>query len=542
MPTLADVPAATARDVGLLVTKASFRSLASELASMIAEAMQTNEETGEPECILSTNDLCNLRLVNRQTAAYVQRTFAVRFFRHRKHLLSEHGLNALIRIARHSVFSTYVQKLSLGPERMSKLILPPALEPAGVIKTPYIIAQSQSQSSDAEASYISLHGKKMHDAWSLWYRVRIGEQEAFHNSDRGTLLLKETLRHFTDLRVISIESYPGTNTDRGYDGPWSNWTLPWGANTLVRELDSIITPHRVDARRLFYDVDPDIVNWHLNPILEALEVIKGRPNWRMEFYLNSGEKYVQAGSPFNIDSLWWQACKGRVQHVHLHRSIQTMEKVYDRANWLTKLLESCGRCVEEMSCQNTFYWSKIVCNAPLPALRRLNIHHATVQDMYFDTFLERHAECLESINLSRVGLSIIDLRQVHEDMYPTVVLQAAKYEREDASWRRKFKLMLKLVQLRSIQLEHLTWVHGSLGFSHKRIPQVVGSTDYGRWKTTVMAEGEDIKTLLNQAIRDDKITLVWYEEDWVWEVVFLEEKESVKMAVMESLLVRSVVG
>ncbi|KAF9733381.1 hypothetical protein PMIN02_001821 [Paraphaeosphaeria minitans] len=535
MPTLADVSTTIAPVVGLLVTMMSFSTLASELVSMIAVATQKNKETGEPEHILSTEDLCNLRLVNRQTSSCVQRAFGIRAFRHRKHLFSEHGLKALVGIARHSSFSEYVHKVSLGPERMSKTMhqpFPPALEPAGIPIKASTPAASKSRLADPEASFIPFHGGEMYKAWCLWYQFRIGEQEAFQNSNRGIRLLKDALKHLTNVRVISIESYPETNTDRGYDDPWSNWTPPWGARSLVWELNSIITPHRVDARRLFCDVNPDIVNWHLNSTLEALEAIKDRPNWKIEFHLNSNEKYQQVGWPVDVDSPWWQAHKNRVRHVHLHRSIQTLEKVHDRADWLTKLLESCGRCLEVLSCQNTFYWSKIVCNASLPALRRLNIHHATVQDLYFDMFLATHAESLEAIKLIRVGLSILEYLQVHEDEYPVCVFQADKYEREDASWRAKFKLMLELARLRSIHLEHLRWAHGSLGFSQKRIPQMVESPEYGRWKTTATAEREDVKILLNRAILEDKICFVGYDKHWMWEVVFLEEKKAVRTMVI----------
>lgn len=471
---------------------------------MIAEAMQTNDETGELEYILSADDLCNLRLVDKKTNGYVQRAFAVRFFENRKHMFSEYSLNALIEIARHPTFSNYVRKIALGPERIS-------------------------QFSDPELADITYEKPELLGIWHLWYHNRVGGSGNSFYSERGTRLLKRALENLTKLQVFSIESYPEANTNRGHNNLWSNWRRPFGANTLVRELESMIKLDSVAAQGWLCAVDADNVNWHLQPILKSLEAIKDRPEWKIDFYLNSSEKYIQATEPFNIDSPLWQACKDRVRHIYIHRTIQTLAQPHNRADWLTKLFKSCGRYVDELNCQNTFYWSKIVCNAPFPTLRRLNIYHAPVQDMYFNIFLERHAESLESINLNRVTLSMDEYSRHADEEHTSGVLQSDKYEREDASWIAKFELMLKLVRLCSIDLEYLTWsqsiCRGSLLFSNKKGPQVLGSHEYAKWDTTATAKGDDIKTLLNRTIRDNRICFAGYDEPRhlpKWSVVFLK--------------------
>ncbi|KAF2445792.1 hypothetical protein P171DRAFT_484454 [Karstenula rhodostoma CBS 690.94] len=526
-------------ETDLLIATISFRCLALELVTMIANAIQTNEETGGPKHILSTDDLCNLRLVDTHTCHYVRDAFAIRVFRHRKHMFSEYSLKALVEIARHSVFSTYVHKISLGPDRIPKTLpqsIPLTRTPA---EAPYMSAWTSLQSSYAQPIYMN---SKHETHFTKWHESRRVIQEEFHDSGRGTLLLKKALTNFTKLQVISIESYPEVDTGRGYNDSWCGRTHPWGANTLVQELHPIMAPYCVDARELsrelFRDAEPEKVNWHLDPILEALDAIKDRPNWKIDFYLNSSERYVQATKPFDIDSASWQACKDRVRYLNLHRTIQTLKDPHDRADWLTELFKSCGRYVEELHCQNTFYWSKIVCNAHLPTLRRLDIYHAPVQDLYLEMFLARHAECLESIKFNRVTLSVDEYsRRQEEDyplgQYPSIVLQSDKYEREEASWIAKFELMLKLARLRSIHLEQLTWsqsIHQtSLLFLSNKDTRMVGLSHYARWKISATAEDDDIKSILDRAIRDNKVYFAGYDEHRhspIWIVVFLEENEA----------------
>lgn len=492
--------------------------------------MQMNERTGELGCILSMRDLGNLRLTNRQTSDYVEHAFGIRGFRYRKHMFSENSLEALIGISRHNVFSRYVHTVSLGPERISDSMpqfirLPGGL--AGVSSASRDSVDSAGGLWYSEPAHIAIKDKETYNELCLWHKVNIRQQEIFLDSDKGGLLLREALENLANLRVIRVESYPENAAYGEHSDPWTDWNSPWGVNSLLQELEVMVKSHRVDARKLFLDATRQVVNWHLAPILESLDAIKDRPSWKLHFYLNSSEKYLQTTNPIDIESHRWQVCTHRVRRVNLYRSIQTMKQVHVRANWLTKLLESCGQYLEELSFQNAFWWSKLVCDAPLSTLRRLHVVHAPIQDSYFDMFLARHADSLESIKLSSVTLSMDKYLQMRDNEIPFVVLQSDKYEREDPSWIAKFELMLRLGCLRKIHLEHLMWwesmVRRKKLFSDDESPQTAGSPEQGRWKTTATAEGDDIKTVLSRAIRDNKICYVDYNGHWMWEVVFLEE-------------------
>jgi hypothetical protein len=495
-----------------------------EIVTLIVNAMQGCSEIDGSEYILSAEDLCNLRLVDKRTNHYVQHAFGVRFFRHRKHMLSEYGLKGLRAIARHPVFGAYVQKISLGPEHLLPNLpdISPLVPGIGALFPSAPIPIGSGWKSMETEPISSEHMELYDKSYANW----TSRQDEFESSGKVSILLKEALRGFTKLQVVRIESYPGLGTDRGHGYPGGNWHRPWGANTLVQELNSTIAPiHISDPQKLFCAIErPSKINWHLYPILKALEAIQDRPGWEIDFYLNSSEKYIQATAPLDINSSTWQACKNRVRHLSIHRTIQTRNRPHSRADWLIELFRSCGRRVQELNCQNTFYWSKIVCAAPLPCLRRLKVHDATIQDLYFGLFLEKHADALESIELDHVSLSIDEYSR---EEYPHDMLQSDKYNHEDASWIAKFDLMLQLPQLSNIYLANLSWMPSNYRddpvFPNVQDGRRLASHDDSRWKTTAMAQGDDVKIILNRAVQNDVIIVGAYEMWLAQFVVFFEE-------------------
>jgi hypothetical protein len=492
--------------------------MAEEIVTSIVFATDHRTESDRLEYILSVEDLCNLRLVDKRTNLYVQHAFGVRFFKHRKHLLSRFGLRGLRAIARHPVFWKYVHKLSLGPEHL----LPNVPDIGALFPSPPIFVGS---------GWNLMHTHPVPfenmDLYDKWCKRQTSRQEKFERSGKVTSLLKEALEGLTKLQVIRIRSYPRDGMDGREGYPGRNWHQPWGANTLVQEVNSVIVPNHIsDPENLFCAVErPSKINWHLDPILKALEAIKDRPEWEIEFFLNSSEKYIQATAPLDIDSSSWQACKHRVRRLGIHRTIQTRNRPHSRADWLVELFRSCGQRVEELNCQNTFYWSKIVCAAPLPRLRRLKVHDATIQDLFFGLFLEKHADALESIELDNVSLSVDEYSR---EEYPRDVLQSDKYKRDNASWIAKFELMLRLPRLSNIHLADLSWTQSNndeaLSADFPDRGQV--AYDDSRWRLTAAAQDDDVKLVLSVAIQNDVVLFRAYDLRLTHYVVFLKQSQS----------------
>lgn len=503
---------------------------------MIVIASESSGKNREPRYILNAQDFGSLRLVNKRTNCYIEHAFCIRFLRRRRHMLSEYSLEGLLAVSRHPL-GTYVRQLSLGPERVPTSLYEVFPVTETNARFPAISFGAAMQVAHPR---MMLANTPYPDIFYQWEEKTGGFedikknmkhllhlQEGFENSGRVISLLKKAFKGLTNLQLVSIESYPAPEYEyRGF-----TWIRPWGATKLVEQLDSILMPGNIDAQKsLCQGIGSSQTNWHLGFILSALQAITNRPDWEADFYLNSSEEHLQETQPIDVESAAWQACKGRVRKLSILRTIQTRARPHDRADWLTQLFKSCGSNVEALSCLNTFFWSKIACSAHLPHLRRLEVHDAPVQDLYFDLFLEKQADTLEMIVLTNVRLSVDEYARGGED-YPDIVLQSNKYVDKDASWIAKFEHMLRLPRLQDIRLESLGWLRSpcrrSISLKECQNVREVASLQKRVWCKTVAAQEADIPPLLQRAIRDNAIETqisygFWSVIAWV---VFLKDQD-----------------
>lgn len=504
-----------------------------EVITLIALALAPAEIGHEKEeYILTIEDLCSLRNVNKRMRDHIQHAFGTRAFRKRRHILTNYSLEGLRDISRHQVFSGYVREIHLGPERIPTSIenIHPSIGPANPLKRrspdPYANLQNsltwsvgaiaeEGMSSWAMQEDVDNATIRLHQAEQL--KILCKEQYDFDASGQAITMLHEICENLTKLQKICLPSYPRPRDfEQGKTQFFEfgcEWSPPWGLQTLARRMIAALCPisdYSMKLEKSFYE-GGSYSNWHLDTIYQAIYTIRDRPDWTIEFDLNSTERYIQpistasSGSAFVLDSGFWKSSKDRIRQISLFRTIvasDRLERWHVRADWLIELFKSCGTNVETLTCYATTYWAKICSEAPLPKLRYLEVSQSWFQDFYFRKFLIAHKKTLETIKLNTVSLAIDDYDQTNPHSF--FLLPREDGSLRDPSWTEMFELMLphEMPQLRNIEFTDLSW-SGTL------VDRLRGC-NVKKGTTTAAAQDANIKTLLEEAIRINAIERYYY--------------------------------
>ena len=385
-------------------------------------------------------------------------------------MISEFGLGGLRDIARHPVFGDYVREVSLGPERVPEKQCP---------------------------MHRALYPINMGDEHPQLEVLR-NNQAIFESNGDAAQLLKDALGSLFKLRKIIIRSYPRPYENKNFQYHGYGWSAPWGLSTLSAGMNG--TPVNSTAPDRAFFGGEDWSNWHLDIILQALRVIVARPDWTIDFDLNSDERYIQSigiyrnnpAVPFSVHAQNWTSVQHRVRQISLHRTILgDGRRCAARVEWLTELFRGCGKGVETLQCHNTTYWAGICNNAPLPNLRHLDIRGSTFPEGHLRKFFEDHKGTLETIKFDSVDL--INWDPVANTNYTAWRL----------SWTAQFSLMLEMPHLRKIELRHLSW----MASAHEVMPEGVQYVieGYG-WSRSVTAEGANVGLVLRAAVDNNAIS------------------------------------
>ncbi|KAG9563794.1 hypothetical protein KCU71_g3364, partial [Aureobasidium melanogenum] len=83
--------------------------------------------------LVDNSDLINLRYVSKYICAVANRPFAVRNFRTRRHMVTEHSLKALLAISAHETFGAYFKNIIFSPARALRAIESDDSENDGIV-------------------------------------------------------------------------------------------------------------------------------------------------------------------------------------------------------------------------------------------------------------------------------------------------------------------------------------------------------------------------------------------------------------------------
>lgn len=455
---------------------------------MIASSMHPTEAGRKDEYILSPQDLCNLRLVDRRMAKKIMHVFGERCFKHRNHMLSEYSLRGLFKLASHPTFSKYVREISLGPERVGARFsdIEPFLFRRN-LPTSALVPLELSQQEKVKLSRIC-HDQLIFD-------------EVFGAAE----LLQFAVRNLPGLQKIILRSYPRRSFYRnGRHYHDRKYTYPWGLRTLSAQIRAALDDPSfctLDHTLFVTPTDrplgrPGGINahWHLVPILEALSGCTEQTNWSLHIDLNSSEecfsvtqlKESYPWSPYVPHPAFEKTCPDRVNQISLFRSVipdyHPGEEVY---SCLIELLKGCRKSLESLQCRDTFHWARICNEVRLPHLRRIDVRQSRFPTYQLRTFLRYYRGTLERV------------------LFDTVYLQGRERIRGSAigpppSWRRHFDLMLQIPRLQKIELKFLSW--------DLHVPDNVTRARGQDWHRTVTAEGDAVKEVLRTAIEHNAMT------------------------------------
>lgn len=470
---------------------------------MIASSMHPTEAGRKDEYILSPQDLCNLRLVDRRMAKKIMHVFGERCFKHRNHMLSEYSLRGLFKLASHPTFSKYVREISLGPERVGARFSD--IEPFLFRRNfpmmnqiePFLFSRNFSTSALVPLELSKQEKVKL---------ARICHDELVFEEVFGVAeFLQYAVRNLPELQKIILRSYPRRSFHRnGRHYHESRYTHPWGLHTLIDQIRAALDDPSVctlDPTLFITPTDRPLgrpggisAHWHLVPILEALSGCTEQTNWSLHIDLNSSEecfpvtqlKESYPWSPYAPNPAFWRTCPGRVNQISLFRSVipdyHPREEVY---SCLIELIKGCRKSLESLQCRDTFHWARICTEVRLPHLRRIDVRQSRFPTYQLRTFLRYYRGRLESVS------------------FDTVYLQGRERIRGSGigpppSWRRHFDLMLQIPRLQKIELKFLAW--------DLHIPDNVTRVRGQDWHRTVTAEGDAVKEVLRTAIEYNAMT------------------------------------
>lgn len=386
-------------------------SLPQELLDMIIKATDSKNEP-----VLNAEEFSNLRISSKTLEINVHDEFAKRFFTKRKHMLSRASLQCLLDISASPKFSSNVEEVNIGPERINSGLL------------------MSLAAADKERF------QRKRDRLAAW-REFVEEQKTFDNSGQEQRMLEKSLHGFRNLKHVHIDSYPD-DTDQ------VAWSRAWGAKSILRRLGIDVSEEHASPNARYSLVDENnglsTLHSHYKRVMGALRGIRSdNKDWTLEFSFHPMCLHYER-EPFDLDrSGLYDVYRGRVRAVNLSQ-VFFGEARYFSESWVSRFLNACNN-LESLTLEDesaAFLYEDIL----IPKLRHLTDRGGRLAYDVFPQFLADHADTLETITLEGPHMTIY-AKGFNASMNDTGIYP---------SWFDVFGIMLKMPHLSHLHLSGLT--------------------------------------------------------------------------------------
>lgn len=200
--------------------------------------------------LLDAEDFGNLRLASHRMESMCTNAFGQRFLTSRKHMLSPRSLKGLKGIAANSVSASYVQELTIGPERI--------YHDLRRCKCP----ARQTDKAEWERDF------------GPFFDALLADQNAFVANDNDVASLMQSFQGLENLKKIHVAAFPDKRDQKAYREAWE-------ANTILKVIgidhfsDRPDWPKPNEALQNELELD-DKLHCHYERIFGALRVIEDK--------------------------------------------------------------------------------------------------------------------------------------------------------------------------------------------------------------------------------------------------------------------------
>ncbi|KAK7757743.1 hypothetical protein SLS62_000121 [Diatrype stigma] len=409
---------------------------------------------------LTTPEYGMLRRSCKHLEASLFRAFAKEFFTKRQFMFTEFSLQALVDISR-SRYGPYLTYLIIGVER-PKLLMPNGTIPVGRTRL--------------HASLLPPEDERYNK-----YREAILSHELLISSGQDHEMLVQALENLPNLTTIGMRDWSSNTRHR--DGETAKWNS-YGKTTFLRETGMNLARTSRASRSSSSDIYPPHV---FRTILRALGKSKTRPE-RFEVILRQASLE---------DSTFY-----------LPRYLEsTITPVLSNLKALFLDLNNCfpGPRSDNTPRSPSFELKEFLCKAKSLEHLRLNFQHWDSPSdyrqllqwlsMHPDSFQNQQASSITMgtprdpirfANLSRIDIGFVDIHpgdliRLYKTYDSTlrsiglhgVILRAENHEGEDAGWKGKINLWVKLLDMLSVaglaQLSEISIVNPCRTMQEQRI-------------------------------------------------------------------------
>lgn len=284
-------------------------SLPKELLDMIITATDSKNEP-----VLNAEELSNLQISSKTLEVNVYDEFAKRFFTKRKHTLSRASLQCLLDISASPKFSSNIEEVNIGPERINSGLLM------------FLITGEKER-------FV-----RKCDRLAAWRKI-VKEQKTFGKSGQEQRMLEKSLHEFRNLKHVHIDSYPD-KTDH------VAWSRAWDVKSILRRLGIDLSEEYAspNARYLLVDENTGLSTLHSH-YKRGMGALRGihpdNKHWTLEFSFNPMHLRYEA-QPFDLSR------PGLYDFYRDHVRAVTISEVffggtaYFNKSWVLQVLNGCN--------------------------------------------------------------------------------------------------------------------------------------------------------------------------------------------------------
>ncbi|CBX96001.1 hypothetical protein IAQ61_004822 [Plenodomus lingam] len=187
-------------------TLSFLETLPTELIGLITDAQDSQGHN------LSKTDLGNLRLASRRMQQATFQNIAKRAHTTHKFMLSRASIQYMLEIGNDEYASPYVREIAIGPERLN----------------PNFEALLEDMDEKVKEHWL--------ECFKPVYDKLVKEQQEFVTSGDMSRMLSEAFVKFPNLERVRLDSYPLDPVGTYNDATITEWTVGWGASSLLQEI------------------------------------------------------------------------------------------------------------------------------------------------------------------------------------------------------------------------------------------------------------------------------------------------------------------